>query len=251
VLTVDVVSQLLIDGKLGGRVVAVSGYWMQGMPMSCPFVPREPILSTRCLTVGLADEYLHLGSYTPNSYSWSARQGLGLLIPVTVTETSQGRNGFLPSQLSADNPNPAQRVVVIGHAGDARLLRCEPDRREECGDVFVVDRFAWVNGVYEQLEIPYTDLQPALTLDGVLSAAQVEPAQALTAYPVQSSEVGSIDPRLSGAGGDLLWVVRAVSGEPGADGTSAAVNIVVDDSDGSLIRTVPLAVAGDQEPDGS
>jgi hypothetical protein len=250
-LTVDVVSQLLIDGKLDGRVVAVSGYWMQGMPMSCPFVPREPILSTRCLTVGLADEYLHLGSYTPNSYSWSARQGLGLLIPVTVTETSQGRTGFLPSQISADNPNPAQRVVVIGHAGDPRLTQCEPDRRRECGDIFVVDRFAWVNGVYEQLEVPYTDLRPALTLPEVLSAAQVEHGQALAAYPVESSEVGSIDPRLAGEGGHLLWVVRAVSRSPDAEGTSAAVNIVVDDSSATLVRTVPLALAGDQEPDGS
>ncbi len=248
VLTVDGASRLLLDGKLDGRVVAVSGYWMVGLAMPCPWAPR-PTLTTACLTVGFADEYLRLGTYTENSYTWHpGRQRVGLLIPLTVSETSQGRSGFVPAQMTADNPNPAQRVVVIGHAGDARLWQCAPDQRDECGDVFVVDRFAWVNGIDQGLVVPYTELEASLTVDAVLAAGHIDPTLALTAYPVRSSELGSIDPRLVGVGGDVVWAVRAVSGSADAAGTAPARNVVVDDADGSILRTVPLEVADDYAP---
>lgn len=254
VMTVQAASQLLLDGRLDGRLAAVAGYWITGMPFGCPYTPFAPMLSTRCSSDAFADEHLRLGSYSEGpdgsiSYTWSAgRQRLGLLIPVLTSESSNGTwPEPAPGPPSAQDPTPARRVVLIGHAGDPRLWQCRPADRDECGQIFVVDRIAWVDGVDLPLTAGFSEVDTALTLDQAIAASGVAPESVVSAYPLVAASLGDVDPRLVGVDGEVVWAIRVAMGLDAA-GAAAARSLVVDDANRTILRTVPLETGDDYVP---
>jgi hypothetical protein len=247
-LTVDEASRLLFDGKLDGRLVTVFGWWMEGMPMSCPYTPFAPALSTRCVLRAFADQHLQLATYTESTYSWSGgQQRVGLLVPAMVSETSVGVQPESPVQPTTRNPTPAQRVVVIGHAGDPRLWQCRPQDREGCGDIFVVDRIAWVEGVDAPLKTGFSEVAASLTPDEAVAATGADPAQVVSVLALRGEDVGTIDPRLSGGDASAVWVIR-FAGTPDEFGTADATTYVVDDASATVLSSVPLQVDAHYAP---
>lgn len=248
VVTVDEASRLLFDGKLDGRLVAVFGWWMEGMPMSCPYTPFAPTLSTRCELRAFADQHLQLATYTESSYSWSGgQQRVGLLVPVFVPETSAAIRPGSPVPPTTQNPTPAQRVVVIGHAGDPRLWQCRPQDRQGCGDIFVVDRIAWVEGVDAPLKAGHSEIAPSLSMNDAIAATGADSDQVVSAVLVRGESAGTIDPRVAGTDATAGWVIRVV-GSPDEFGTADATTFVVDDKGAAVLAALPLQVAADYAP---
>jgi hypothetical protein len=87
---------------------------------------------------------------------------------------------------------------------------------------------------------------PLMTVDDV--AALTKPGeQVVTAIPWFAAGLNDIEPRLMGQGSDAVWVVRAISGAHDSDGTAPGVVILVSDSTGSVVTTLPLALEAGYE----
>jgi hypothetical protein len=164
-----------------------------------------------------------------------------------VSETSVGIQPESAVQPTTENPTPAQRVVVIGHAGDPRLWQCRPQDRDGCGDIFVVDRIVWVEGVDAPLKTGFSEVAASLTLDEAVAATGADPAQVLSVLALRGEDVGTIDPRLSGGDASVVWVIR-FAGTPDEFGTADATTYLVDDASATVLSSVPLQVDAHYAP---
>lgn len=140
----------------------------------------------------------------------------------------------IPSQATFVALSPSTQtppVIVLGRFNDDRAATCVPGGRH-CGQEFVVERVAWVDGA----EYPVSPaIDPATAAAGRTPATIREEADAVatlittggSAYPLlvayaMPSTVASIDPALAGAAGRLrqdepVWVARVLRsrGNPG------------------------------------
>jgi hypothetical protein len=236
VLSVAETHDLAARDKLDGRLAAVGGYWaMYFYP--CPSGLHEPVLRGFCYGgqfADTADEVAQAGG--PNSGS----------SPLIVPETGSGQILW-----SSGAPDAVLRVVLIVHAGDSRAFQCQPQEFSECHERLVVDRVAWSNGNDVPLGSPNSDLsldRLRLTPEAAASAGLQPNEQLLTAYPIDSTAIDSIDPRFSGKTTDLVWYVRAARGSPDADGVVDGVDRLVSDTTGVVRQELGLQVASDLEP---
>jgi hypothetical protein len=253
VITVAQAVELLHEGNLSGRAVAVGGYFAQYFP-SCPFAGgyRGPF-SDFCRMVAFTDSreastLCHPWGASGSECSW-APDGVSNLGPFFMSETSGEQS------LSALYQQLPVRLVVIGHSGDARQWQCSPDKRGGCGFAFVADRVAWVDGHDVPIGAPATidamtgtPIQPAMSLAEVARALGVG-EELLTGAPFQAKDVWTIDPRWNLVGDNLVWFVRSITAEESAaDPTRPEMVWLVDDETGELLAQHDLALAADYGP---
>lgn len=232
VQTVAQALELLNEGALNGRAVAVAGYFDQGYP-PCPG-PMEPQAPFEgfCYFVKFSD--------TPTSFCASPTD----LMTCHYGQSLDPRPFLLetdtPEEISAVGATP---VVFVGHADDARKWQCAAENREGCSRAFVVDRVAWVNGkpLAWQATTRY-DIAVRMSRDDIVDAVGQQP---LSAYAVEAQDISSLDPRLQYAGDDVLWLVRLIDpARPGRldDATRPEKIIVLDDATGEVVATLDLAL---------
>jgi len=237
VYTVAGINQLAASGALDGRYAAVAGYWAQ-YALPCPYMPHQPPLSGFCYGGKFGD--------TPESVQGAG--GIDGGAPLAVMETVGGNRLW---QFSAPMGGTAARVALIVHSADARSWQCEPARRADCASRLVIDRVAWADDEEVVMDQPDPNTAPAdlhLTLDQVIAAA-VQPGQTLVlAYPLKATRMNDVDPRFAALAQGLAWYVRVISGPADPDGIVPGVDVLVDDSNGTVISTLPLEVDAAYHP---
>lgn len=129
-------------GRDTGRELVVDGYLSPAPTLACPFIPADQN-PTRIVCPQsfqwLMDEPEILMAVGPNETLGGPPKGaaihpsFALVEPPTVPIPATGAVEPLP-------------VVLIGHFHDRRAALCEPADLAACGDAFIVDRVAAVNG---------------------------------------------------------------------------------------------------------
>lgn len=242
VLTVDAASRLLFDDRLAGRFVAVAGYW-SSTSISCPAPVHVGLLDQFCYFVALTDTDLG------NEPSFGEPGQLpGRLRPIMAPD-SAGSFALWNRPLPPSGELPTPRVVIVGHAFDARTWQCAPGDRVHCRYQIVVDRLAWLDdGTPEPIDA-YTELSPRRSVEKVMSDAQTNVDEiVISAHAARSENVGSIDPRLAGLGHGIVWVARVAVGPPDEDGSYAGVVRAIDDGTGAILAEMPLTPADEYQP---
>jgi hypothetical protein len=245
VLTVAQASQLLDNGELNGRAVAVSGYFYSASGLGV-IPPGGPLLNPApsyfvTFTDSPVDAVLCHSKGNETSCRFTP-DGVPYLTPFFMTETNA---------LSAISEYQARgqpvNIVAIGHAGDARLLQCLPPNEAECARAFVVDRVAWVAGhdIPVAAADPYLDppISPAkMTLTEVVGAIGLGD-EVLTAVAIDAARVSTIDPRWNFVGDNIAWVVRSLQPDQSVSGPTRGETVwLVDDSTGKLLGSHDLAL---------
>jgi hypothetical protein len=141
------------------------------------------------------------------------------------------------------NEYTSARVVIVGHAGDARAWECLNGERETCARRLVVDRVVWVEG---------QSVEPAAHIDARLDHLKTAEAQsrALAALPDGSRiltltssaaiDAPSVDPRIRAGVDGRVWVARAVTGSAESDGSAPMQEVVIDDATGRTVQQLPV-----------
>ena len=143
-LPITVADALTVRASGSNRELLVSGFLSPMPVIPCPFIP-----------VGLNPTQIHC----PQTFQWLMERPEALIATSPGSATGGPPTGpaFHPSFALVDAPDVpipdrglAQPVAVelVGHFHDRRAALCEADSQSEtpCGDVFVVDRVAAVNG---------------------------------------------------------------------------------------------------------
>lgn len=229
VISIPDALQLLHDGRLNGRAVAVWGYWNAFYPPCAGPIRPMGVLEDFCHFVAFADEDLH--DIACCSFPLA---GTPYLSPFLVEETSGGE------ELAPDGSKP---VVLIGHAGDARMWFCSPENRDDCGRAFVVDRVAWARGHELPVELSgWRDTPRELTADD-LAAILPPDSQMLSAVVVPAGDAATVDPRLRLAGDSSVWVVHAIGPQAAASDSEPTKSVevyLIDDATRQLLSTTNL-----------
>jgi hypothetical protein len=245
VLTVAQASQLLDNGELNGRAVAVSGYFYSAsglgvIPPGGPLVNPAPSYFV-AFTDSPVDAVLCHSKGNETSCRFTP-DGVPYLTPFFMTETNA------LSAISEYQPRGQPvNIVAIGHAGDARLLQCLPPNEAECANAFVVDRVVWVAGhdIPVAAADPYLDppIAPAkMTLTQVVADIGLGD-EVLTAVPIDAARVSTIDPRWNFVGDNIVWVVRSLQPDQSMSGPTRSETVwLVDDSTGKLLGSHDLAL---------
>jgi hypothetical protein len=240
--TVGQMDALIGAGKLNGRVVAVAGYWSVLFP-SCPYLPHQSVLTGFCTGISFDD------------VSGAPSMGIGDPDVILPNEATSGTELY-----GAQTQTTPASVVVLGHSDDSRAWQCTAETRAECESKFVIDRVAWVNGRDLGIGSPSSQLSLAdlrLTPEQAAAFAVKPGEQLLSAYPLRVTEMDRVDPRFMGVdarpayeGGpaNVVWYVRAASGDPDSDGVRDGVVRLVDDVIGEVVSEMPLAPATDYAP---
>jgi hypothetical protein len=250
VLSVGGANRLIAEGRLDGRVAAVGGWWLRQFPWSCPMRMREPTaLETFCTPNVFASRLFATFTCTDSAdgssscSSNAAPPGTDTMNPALVSEASAADQAWLAN--AVDPKLPGTPMVLIGHAKDPRMWNCPVDVRDECAGRFVVDAVIWVNGREIPLTAAIAPLMPLLTVDQVSSLAVGESdARAIVATALRGPAVGSVDPRVHGAGDAILWLVRTIgtTGVDADDPTRSADVLLIDDATGEVIKSLSLQV---------
>lgn len=246
-------AQALIDaGAVNGRALAVGGWWIPGMMMSCPMPMRWMAeLEAYCLSTMFASRGFQavVCRVLPDSTECRGNDpppGTAIISPVTTTETSGGEDLLATAAAPAWRETGAP-AVVIGHAGDPRLLHCPAESRNECAHRFVIDRVVWLAG--NSLEIRPSDrrVNPGMVVNEALAAADFGD-EAISGVAIRSRDVSTIDPRLHSIGDQPAWVVRALRVDEGRlpeDPTRGIDEVLVDDASGEVLARTGLEMAAD------
>lgn len=253
VISVAHAADLLQSGQLDGEAAAVAGYFNEFSP-SCPAPDRYVgPLESHCSFVALADTRAgatlceSLGS---NGLSCSFPAGIHLS-PLFKPETS------VPASTRLVGPNgEPERVVLIGHAGDARQWQCSAGAQQECGKAFVVDRVAWAQGEDVPLMAPQTgDVTSGLPITATISLEHVSAAvgpenEVLTAAPFRAGDIAAIDPRWNLTVDGVAWLVRSIAQGSSSSRGEAHPEMVwlVDDSTAEVIDSHPLKLDAGYQP---
>jgi hypothetical protein len=253
VVTIAEARTLLNEGRLDGRVVAVSGYFSEFYP-SCP-APRgyQALLEQWCRMVGFADDakFAQLCERNgENGINCSGMGSGGALSPFLMVESIG--DDHLRTNVDFE-PIP---VVFVGHTSDPRAWHCLDVTA--CSLKLVVDRVAWVHGEDVPAQAPETGdnetgtlLTPKMTLDEAASAAGIS-EELVTGAVFQARDIASVDPRLNLAGEGLVWMLRSRGGDSTmrdpADQTRSGLVSLVDDSTGRVVATRDLASAEGYRP---
>jgi hypothetical protein len=247
VLSVATANDLIQRGNLDGHAAAVAGYFAE-LFVSCPYTSQyvSPLVGW-CRVVVFADHApgATLCDRGPNGTRCTVPSGLHLA-PFFMAETS----GTLPSR---PNEGPV-RVVLIGHAGDARTLQCAPDDRAECSRAFVVDRVAWADGHDVPITPPHPvdqatgdDLHPRLS-PGEAATAASRGVAVISVAAFRRGDISSIDPRWNLDGDGIVWIVRSLAeADPNAPTRPVLVSLVSDET-GETIDAHALALSADYRP---
>jgi hypothetical protein len=235
VMSVAAADAAVAAGQLDGRFAAVGGYWMQ-YALPCPFPPHDPIIEGYCSGGEFSDSEQDVQNPGGGVSSGSA--------PVSVPETV---NGDLLWSTASESP---ARVVLIVHAGDSRAWQCLPADQAGCRRHMVIDSVAWVNGSATPIRATSSrsDALAQMSLDQVASVATGPGEQLVTAYPLSSTDLNDLDPRLLGKGSGIVWYVRAAEPVSSGDETAAGTVRLVSDQEGTVIAELPLGVAVDYNP---
>ena len=235
VMTVAAAGAALEAGQLDGRFAAIGGYWRQ-YALPCPFPAHEAIIEGFCSGAKFGDTAADVDDTSGGFGDGSA--------PVAVPETLND------DQLWQAGPQTAARVVLIVHALDSRSWQCTPDQLADCQRHMVIDDVAWVNGSATPLGISSTDNQLATesTFDQVAANATKSGEQLVTAYALPATALNTVDPRLMGQGGGIVWLVRTASAVASGDDTASGNVRLVSDADAAVVAELPLDVAADYNP---
>ncbi|HEU0243493.1 MAG TPA: hypothetical protein VFQ75_06265 [Candidatus Limnocylindrales bacterium] len=198
---------------LARGVVAVAGYLgMDAIPGACRDA-RLGVFGPFCARVAVLGEAPWYGA----TQSGPDAPGFHLhpQFPVGVGMPSQA--AFVAISASTQTPP----VVLLGRFADDRAARCVPDGRH-CGQEFVVERVAWVDGA----AFPTTPTIDPLADIGGVSLAQVraDEAGALATLPAESypllaalvapATIARVDPAIALSAGRLrqaaVWLVRGL-----------------------------------------
>ncbi len=251
VISVADAVDLLQSGKLDGQAVAVAGYYDHFTP-SCPYPGRY---------IGPLEDWCRFAAFTDSRASaklcqpegtngMSCRQPSGTnLSPWFMTETSGNTWGWASGGATGE---PAA-LVLIGHAGDPRQWQCTAATQAECANAFVVDWVAWANGTDVPPTAPETGDQlsgkvitPVMTLDQVAAAIGLGD-DLLTGAAFRKGDVAAIDPRWNFTGDEIVWLLRSLGPDAGAE-TRPETVWLVDDATGKVIDSHPLKLAADYQP---
>ena len=221
---------LVAADKVNGRLIAISGYW-SSFAIPCPAMPHEAVMSGFCTGVHFSDsnEVPTPGMGDPNA-------------PVLVPET--GNPDAILFGGSFSNPSA---VVLIAHAYDSRAWQCAPDDLENCRLRLAVDRVAWSNGTLTSLAPLNDQVAPRLSMSD-LTAVTAKSEQLVTAYPLQSTQLNDVDPRLLGWSTGVVWYLRLAKTPADPDGISDGVVRLVSDATSSVVGELSLASAADYQP---
>jgi len=246
VVSVATAAELIQQGALDGRAVAVAGYFAEAV-VSCPapFEYVSPLVGW-CGLIALADDPSSATLCHPGTNSTGCHEPRGIhLTPFFMPETS----GQVPS-LPNTKPVP---VVLIGHAGDARQWQCAADAKPECSRAFVVDRVAWAGGRDLSIGRPQAvdqttgeALHPRLTAEQAASA--VNGNQVLSVAAFRRRDLSTIDPRWNLVGDGIVWIVRSAGAAEPKGPTRSVVVSLVDDVSGEVIDGHDLAIPASYEP---
>lgn len=207
--------QVIADGKVDGRYIAVGGYWSELSP-SCPYVPHLSPLTGFCTGITFAD----------------TREVTEMVIgdPSVVVVPETANRDLLWQSFSYPTPGA---VVVIGHSGDARAAQCV----EDCAHTFVIDNAAWVNG----------SLAPDPNT-GPFASAVMPGEQLIAGVQTEGSLMNDLDPRFLGWLAGTVRYVRVASSPPDADGLrDGSVRLLSSDPTARAVE-LPLRVAADYDP---
>jgi hypothetical protein len=254
VISVARADELLKSGKLAGQAVAVAGYYDEFSP-ACPdpgryIGPLEAWCRIRAFTDSRATARLCQPEGS-NGMSCSQPSGTNLA-PVFATETSGDPWSWLTGGVTGE----PVRLVLIGHAGDARQWQCTAATQAECASAFVVDRIAWAEGRDVPAAAPQTgDQQSGTPITPRMTLAEVTAATGLgedllTGAAVRSGDVATVDPRWNFAGDDIVWLLRSL-GPAAASGpgeTRTETVWLVDDATGRVTDSHPLALDSTYQP---
>jgi hypothetical protein len=248
VISVAQADALLKAGKLDGRAVAVSGYFVEEfLPCPAPMRFVAP-LEDWCRFVVFTDEPVHTlqCDASGKGCSWGFPDaGTPNLAPYLMTETT-GTDALWP--LPAGRAPP---MVAIGHADDPRQWQCPLEARNQCGNDFVADRIAWLDGSDVVLSPSTSDVSPSMSLSDVVASAGID-GQVVAAVALKASDVSTVDPRWNFVGDNTVWAVRSLGTDQqpaSADVTTRPEKVwIVDDSNGHPMAIGDLAMASDYRP---
>jgi hypothetical protein len=247
VVSVATAVELIQRGSLDGRAAAVAGYFSEAV-LACP-APLgyvNPLVGW-CRLVAIADDADGATLCHSGPEGTGCREPSGIhLAPFFVPETS----GHVPSP---PNGKPV-RVVLIGHAGDARQWQCAADAQAECSRAFVVDRVAWADGH----DVPITAPQPVdqSTGDALHPRLTAEEAamavsngdRVLSVAASRRGDVSGIDPRWNLAGDSIVWIVRSLGAADENAPTRPVLVSLVNDETADAIDAHDLALAAAYRP---
>jgi hypothetical protein len=144
ILPITVGDALTVRASGSDRELVVSGFLSPMPVMACPFIPA-----------GLNPTRIHC----PQTFQWLMERPEALMATSPGSATGGPPTGpaFHPSFALVDPPDvpiPGRGlaqplpVMLVGHFHDRRALLCEanPPPETPCGDVFVVDRVAAIDG---------------------------------------------------------------------------------------------------------
>ena len=199
---------------LARGVVAVAGYLgLDAIPDDCRDT-RLGVFGPFCTRIAVLAEAPWYGA--TNSGPDTPGFHLHPQFPVGVRMPSQ--SAFVAISPSTRTPP----VVLLGRFGDDRAERCVPGGRH-CGQEFVVERVAWVDGI----EYPTTATVDPLADDAGLTQADLRRDATIasatlpaSSYPllevlVRPATIARIDPAIAAATDALapdavVWLVRAL-----------------------------------------
>lgn len=253
VISVGEALALTGSGVVDGRAMAVGGWWIADLPMSCPYPGRSTLpIEGYCTTD-------HLSSAPYESYTCQTNpDGSGgchsnpvppgvQVMPALMLQETAGADGL--SRVPDAHFKNGTPVVLIVHVGDLRSRQCPAGSQDACSAKAIVDRIAWVAG--EDVESgARIDILTALTPDEAVFASRFE-GTLFTAFPVRLGEAWTIDPRFHGIGDDPVWVIRGSPNEPprAPEDPSRAIEVrLVDDGTSTVVFTGRMAPGADYVP---
>jgi hypothetical protein len=240
------------DLEQSDREIAVRGFYARWAPTRCRLAtePVSPLLAS-----------------CDRPFEWLTER-LEPIAGVGLQTESPTSPAIHPSLVLVDaSPIPAHtaavvEVVVVGHFHDRRVELCPTDRRDACGNTFLVDRIEEVSGApIGTSTVVDLDPRPPEALqwqpedvDASLEAT-IPGLDVLSRVAIAGGRIGDIEPAL-GTGGlglidrPIVWDVTALEPSESGDAPTRQTFLLVDGTDEAYrddpnapVRFVPFALA--------
>jgi len=214
-----------------GLEVAVGGYFDASLP---PLGCTKPIGISPLLD-GCTNPWQFLMAHPEAIHTGLSGETVRTPTGPSLAVTFDGIPALVPDlALGATTDYVPQQVVLIGHFHDRRATLCQADLAQQCGDRFVVDAVAWINGHALPIPVAVDLREPGNSVITVTQQAKVRAFlanpgvyQVLATITVPGDRLTRIEPGITAETGidlqSILVLIHTVAREPSTDSPDAFV----------------------------